>query len=499
MDSLDIPELEAVAEIIPHALFVKNARSEIVFMNRACEDVWGITFESVRGTNAAGAFPSEQIAGFIEMDRSVFAGGKTVEFEEVFWSAKHQENRIGWTTKKPLYEADGTPRLLICTTLDITAWKRTQSELRLSNSKLAELYRLSPLGIALNAMDGSFVDFNEAFERITGYPREELLHLSYWELTPRKYAEAEKVQIESLISTRRYGPYTKTYRRKDGSEIHVRLNGCLIAGSDGHDQIWSIIEDISHDEFLKQELVNAQKAAEAASEAKSLFLASASHELRTPMNAILGFSEALEMGVAGTLGERQKEYVRSIHEAGSYLRDLIDKILDVTQIESGRINLELGPVPVLPVIARVVQMLRPEADAVQMRIAVDCVPGLAIRADAARFQQVLVNLVHNAVKYAGKGCTVSIEAQAAGPVVEIAVRDDGIGMTQSQLAHAMTLFGRGKTHAESTKSGIGLGLPLAQAMTKAQGGQMTVTSIPGSGTRIILRFPAERAGVPGKI
>jgi PAS domain S-box-containing protein len=120
-----------------------------------------------------------------------------------------------------------------------------ESELKDREQKLRGLYELSPLGVALTDMQGHFIEFNKAFRDICGYPESELKKLGYWELTPRKYADEETRQIESLQRTGHYGPYEKEYIRRDGSLIPLRLNGLLIGGENGQKYIWSIIEDIS--------------------------------------------------------------------------------------------------------------------------------------------------------------------------------------------------------------------------------------------------------------
>ncbi|MGZ4969166.1 MAG: PAS domain S-box protein [Methylobacter sp.] len=136
-------------------------------------------------------------------------------------------------------------RLLVGVWRDITERKRAEEALRESEEKLRSLYELSPLGIALTGLDGHYVEFNEAFRHICGYSEEELMALDYWTLTPKKYEAAEALQLESVISTGRYGPYEKEYLRKDGALVPLRLNGVLVTGRDGQKYIWSIVEDIT--------------------------------------------------------------------------------------------------------------------------------------------------------------------------------------------------------------------------------------------------------------
>ena len=147
---------------------------------------------------------------------------------------------------------------IVLTGLLITALQAerllAESTLRASEEKLRGLYELSPLGIALADMQGRYVEFNEAFRNICGYPAEELKSLDYWTLTPGKYEADEARQLESLERDGRYGPYEKEYIRKDGSAVSLRLNGMLITGNDGQKYIWSIVEDITDRKAAEDEL-----------------------------------------------------------------------------------------------------------------------------------------------------------------------------------------------------------------------------------------------------
>ncbi|MBZ0106338.1 MAG: EAL domain-containing protein [Sulfuricella denitrificans] len=141
--------------------------------------------------------------------------------------------------------------------------RQVENALQESEKKLRGLYELSPLGIALTGMQGRYVEFNEAFRNICGYPEDELKAIDYWTLTPKKYEADEARQLESLNLTGRYGPYEKEYIRRDGVLVPLRLNGMLIRGSDGQDYIWSIVEDITESKKIEADLRIAATAFEA--------------------------------------------------------------------------------------------------------------------------------------------------------------------------------------------------------------------------------------------
>ncbi|MGZ8221663.1 MAG: PAS domain S-box protein [Methylobacter sp.] len=143
--------------------------------------------------------------------------------------------------------------------IDITERKRSEQALREGEAKLRDLYELSSLGIALTDMNGRYLEFNEAFCSICGYPTDELKTLDYWTLTPQEYAPKEAEQLDLLYRTGRYGPYEKEYRQKDGKRIAIQLNGTLITGKDGHKYIWSIVEDISERKRMEATLMQREQ------------------------------------------------------------------------------------------------------------------------------------------------------------------------------------------------------------------------------------------------
>lgn len=241
----DLEALQTLADVLPVAIFIKDAASKFLLMNKACEEQWGMSFSDLRGTDAHQFFPPDQMELFLAKDHEVFAGGHQVDFEEVIWNATLKQNRIGHTFKKPVYDDQGQPLYLICITIDITENKKANQDLILSEKKLRALFDLCPLGIARNSMDGTFIEANEAFLKILGYTLDELNKLNYWDVTPKHYADQEAIQLESLRINAKYGPYEKDYINREGKPVPVRLNGVKITQSDGEEFIWSIVENIT--------------------------------------------------------------------------------------------------------------------------------------------------------------------------------------------------------------------------------------------------------------
>ncbi|MEZ5447271.1 MAG: EAL domain-containing protein [Gammaproteobacteria bacterium] len=258
--------IQELLDTLPVAIFVKDAESRFLYMNKACEAQLGVDFGELRGNDGSALFPAGQMQGFLAKDQEVFAAGRPIEFVETVWNAALKANRIGHTFKKPIYDEDGRPRFLVGAVIDITERMQSEQILRMSEEKLRALFEMSPLGIARNAMDGTFIEANAAFLKIVGYSLEELNRLTYWDLTPKEYAQMEARQLESLETTSRYGPYEKEYVDSSGRRVPVQLMGMLITGGDGEKYIWSIVEDIAERKRVEADLQLAAQVYQSSSE-----------------------------------------------------------------------------------------------------------------------------------------------------------------------------------------------------------------------------------------
>lgn len=238
-------------------------------------------------------------------------------------------------------------------------------------------------------------------------------------------------------------------------------------------------------------LRTARDQAQAANLTKSQFLATMSHELRTPLNAIIGFSDAMISEVFGPLeNSRYKAYVDDINNSGRHLLALINDILDISVVESGKLELHVGPIDASDLAHTSARIVMPAAEKSGVNLTVriaESVP--AIAADQRRAQQVLVNLLANAVKFTPKGGAVTVDVEHADSMVRFTVRDTGIGMTPEEMEIAMTKFGQVDSDLARKYEGTGLGLPLAHELTLAQNGTFAIDSRPGAGTTVSIGLP----------
>jgi signal transduction histidine kinase len=249
---------------------------------------------------------------------------------------------------------------------------------------------------------------------------------------------------------------------------------------------------------LSRRLAVSVEQAENANKAKSAFLANMSHELRTPLNAIMGFSEVMKDQHLGPLDNvRYLGYAGDIHNSGRYLLGIINDILDLSKIEAGKMTLEAAEeFPLCDALENSLNMVSTLGEKFGVRIRRELPPpGVRLLAVERMIRQIMINLVGNAIKFtpAGGHVTVGGFALADGGFA-VTVQDSGIGMTEAEILRAMTPFGQIENKMTATHNGTGLGLPLAKAMLELHGGTLEIASAPGSGTRIVLNFPANRIG-----
>jgi signal transduction histidine kinase len=242
-------------------------------------------------------------------------------------------------------------------------------------------------------------------------------------------------------------------------------------------------------------LAATQTHADLANRSRSEFFAKMGHELRTPLNAIIGFSEIIKDEIFGPVGSaRYREYMRDINESGHNLLDLINDLMDIAKIELGKIELEETPVEVSEVVRACAAKMAGLAEAGGVALTIEVPAELPrLRADARGLRQILDNLLGNAVKFTPAGGTVRVSAWAsadAGFVLQVA--DSGIGMALKDIPVALAPFGQVENALRQRYEGSGLGLPLTKALVELHAGSFDLQSEPGAGTKVTLRFPAER-------
>jgi cell cycle sensor histidine kinase DivJ len=263
-------------------------------------------------------------------------------------------------------------------------------------------------------------------------------------------------------------------------------------GPDNEREVVAVIRDVTERKGQERALEDAREDAVRANAAKSRFLATMSHELRTPLNAIIGFSEMLANEEMMRLDQKRRhEYATLIGESGHHLLSVVNGILDMSKIESGNFEITpepFGPAPVVSTCCDLMALRAREAG-----IDLICrVPNLPdIVADKRAIKQILINLLSNAIKFTRRGGKVVVTGEVEGGVMSLAVEDTGVGIAEDDLTHVGDPFFQVRTTYDRTHDGTGLGLSIVKGLIELHGGELTIRSRVGVGTRVTVRLPID--------
>lgn len=265
----------------------------------------------------------------------------------------------------------------------------------------------------------------------------------------------------------------------------------LARGEEQQDVLTFVLRENDELAGLRQELAAAKEAAASAEVAKGRFLAVVSHELRTPLNAIIGFSDMLLHEMFGTFKDpRQKEYVGLVKESGQHLLAVVTSILDVSRIEAGAYATEPEPFRFVEAVEMCQSMMRLQAEAKNVDLQAQIAPDAGeINADRRAVQQILINLVSNAIKFTPDGGDVVVGAKRIGSRLHFWVRDTGIGIAEEDFANLGKPFMQIQSDYTRRFEGTGLGLSLVKGLVALHEGTMSIESMPGEGTTVTISLP----------
>jgi two-component system, cell cycle sensor histidine kinase PleC len=406
---------------------------------------------------------------------------------------------------------------LIGIAVDVTEQQAMARNAEDSDRRLRDAIECISESFALWDKSGKLLICNTKFQEITGAsdiflkgkPSQSAIESIRPFVTQKRMATDEGPDgaqtFERLLADGRWLQVNER-KMKDGGLVSVGTDITPIKQhqerlTDSERRLMATIHDLSlarkaETERTQEALVLSEKysvekeRAEAANLIKSEFLANMSHELRTPLNAIIGFSDIMQSGMFGAVGDpRYQEYVKDIFESGNYLLGVINDILDMSKIEAGRFSLDFEPVDLCPLITEAVRVVAMSAHEKKIELVTQINDCMAVHADRRAIKQILLNLLSNAVKFTGHEGRITVRARKAGGALALTIEDTGCGIPRKALRKLGQPFEQVQNQLTKSHNGSGLGLAISRSLTELHGGALKIRSREGVGTIVSVRIP----------
>ncbi|HZO17548.1 MAG TPA: PAS domain-containing sensor histidine kinase [Gemmatimonadaceae bacterium] len=372
------------------------------------------------------------------------------------------------------------------------------------SAHVEKLYRLlidSVRDYAIFALDtgGHIVSWNAGAQRFKGYLPHEIIGKHFSVFYPPDEIARGKPAWELEVATRDGRVEDEGWRiRKDGTRFWANVVITALHDSSGTlIGFGKVTRDLTERREAQERAIDAARRlaeVEAANRAKSQFLASMSHELRTPLNAIGGYAELIEMGLGGMVTPQQREYLSRIRTSQQHLLRIINDLLNYSRIEAGKLVYEKEPVEATRVLDNVLGMVAPQAASRGIALERgDCADEVVAVGDRVKIEQIVLNLLSNALKFTPPGGRVTASCGRAGDKVFITVRDNGPGIPSDAIDQIFEPFVQLGRSLSSGHEGAGLGLAISRDLARAMQGELVVESIPGEGAAFTLTMPTAAA------
>ena len=473
----------------PHPVWVYDLKTlAILDVNHSAVRTYGYSREEFLSLTIKDIRPPEDIPALLES-----AAKASPEIENAgIWKHRKKDGTLidVEITSHPLIYGGGDARLVVAT--DITTRKRAEGALQASEERFRSVVQTANDAIVTGDSHGSITDFNRGAEAIFGYSAQEVIGKPLTVLMPDRFKEPHQRGFKRYLETGEAHVIGKAVelaaKRKDGTEFPIELSLSSWKTREGL-FFTGILSDITERKRGEEAIMRAKEEAERTSKFKDQFLSTMSHELRTPLNAVLGFSDLLADERYGPLNEKQRRYIDHIHTGGKHLLALISDILDLSKIEAGRMELAIENLAVQAAFAEVLSVMQPLADKKSHVLSTSAEVGLAVRADATRFKQVLMNLLGNAIKFTPNGGRIELAARVDGGRVRMEVSDNGPGIPPEEQRRIFEAFYRLRESGKKTE-GTGLGLAITQRLVELHGAELSLKSQVGQGSRFYFSLPA---------
>lgn len=376
---------------------------------------------------------------------------------------------------------------------EIAERKKVEVTLRESEIRHRTIFESTVDGI-INIDDKGIIEsLNPAIEKLFNYTADELIGKNIAVLMPEPFASQHDLFVKKLVQTGKNTILGKdrelAARKKDGTIFPVEI-GLDLMFIEGKRMFTGVIRDITDRKEAENQIVNAKEEAERASRAKTDFLSSMSHELRTPLNAVLGFAQLMELDLS--LTDETKDYINEILTAGNHLLGLINEVLDLTQIESGHVDLMPEVVNLNQLVKECISLIEPIAQKNNIHIKNTLMnEDFVLRGDKTRIKQVIINLLSNAVKYNNENGQVIISTKLVNDkFYRISIKDTGYGIKAEDITGLFEAFNRLDAKGSAIE-GTGIGLVITKKLVNLMGGKIDVESQYGTGSTFWIDMPKE--------
>ncbi len=491
---VNAPSIHAALDDAPAGVSIAAmhlADTPLVYVNPGFERLTGYTRGEAIGRNCRflqtglGNAPERRII----RDALATGQGCTVEIENV---RKDGRRFINLLKLRPVYTGEPWPSYYIGFQNDITA----QREAEKARDSIIDA---APVGMLVADPDGLIRRINRHLEEMFGYHTGELVGQPVETLIPQslraRHAELRAAFQESPAK-REMGPDRELQAlRKDGTEFPVAV-GLNHHRERGETRIIAAVTDISERKRLEDSLREKKEEAERANRVQADFFANVTHELKTPLNAIIGFSDIFKTKPSDSrITPKELDYAKDINESAQHLLELIEHILQSAKLTAGKWAINPHRLNLAEIVRYAVRQIEGYAGGKNLDIRVDVQPGLPfLLADERSLRQVLINLLSNAVKYTPNDGRIEVGAWVSGErEIVIAVADTGVGMDEAEKRRALEAFGQAESGYTRHEGGTGLGLSIVQSLVDLHQGQLEIDTKKGHGTTVRVVMPAERA------
>jgi PAS domain S-box-containing protein len=500
-----------VESVRDYAIFMLDPEGRVVTWNAGAERFKGYRAHEIIGQHFSRFYPPEALARGLPAHELEMAQA-TGTFEDEGWRVRQDGSQF-WANVviTAMRAPDGQLLGYAKVTRDLTQRRNHEEALRRSE----ERFRLLVEGVADYAIfmldaNGRIATWNVGAERIKGYTAADIIGRHFSIFYPREARESGWPEHELLVAAEKGSFVDEGWRvRKDGSMLWANVTITALRHDDGRLLGFAkLTRDLTErrqaeaaelasqqrDELLQAER-SARMEAQRATRVKDEFLATLSHELRTPLSAILGWTQVLRR--AGD-SDKPVDLERAIEVIDRNARaqvKLIDDLLDLSRIMAGKVRLDVQPIALLDVVQAAVDSALPSAEAKDVRLTSQLDPAAStVHGDSGRLQQVVWNLLTNAIKFTPKGGQVQVTLQRIGPRLELSISDSGIGIPASYLPHVFDRFSQQDSSTTRAFGGLGLGLAICRQLVELHGGTIRASSAgEGQGASFVVELPVSQA------